>query len=52
MNWLIYISGWWFGGAFILRLIFGRKQPEIEHLSINILMWTMAWIWFCWRFIQ
>ena len=49
MNWLIYISGWFFGLFALVKL---DIADDFEEFIILCCMWTMAWIWICWRFIK
>jgi len=50
MNWLIYISGWVIGWAFFNGLI--QNGNDNFNVIVKIIVWTMVWIWICWRFIS
>lgn len=50
MNWLIYISGWFFGAYASSYYVADHSRNWTVWLTLT--MWTMAWVWFCWRFIQ
>lgn len=53
MNWLIYISGWILGLWVTDKISY--KSPlasEVMSNLIDTIVWTMAWVWICWRFIR
>jgi len=55
MNWLIYISGWFIGWAVWNGLINYTSKDKKEENAVTIVkltIWTMMWIWVCWRFIK
>lgn len=47
MNWLIYIAGWWWG----LALTNSFFHDDV-YMGFKLVIWTMTWVWFCWRFIS
>lgn len=49
MNWLIYIAGWFIGWGIFNALYKGVDTNAFT--IVKVVVWTMAWIWFCWRFI-
>jgi hypothetical protein len=55
MNWFIYISGWAIGWG-IFNALFDTRELEKKNedfaLVAKIAMWTMFWVWFCWKFIS
>lgn len=52
MNWLIYVSGWFFGIALGIRLGFPLEIDDTEDLITLCVSWTAMWIWICWKFIH
>lgn len=51
--WLIWISGWYWGLLIIIPATFMiqfRGQKTV--IVVNIVSWTMTWIWICWKFIR
>lgn len=56
LNWLLWIPGWFFGFAVVNRFVTGQKVKSGEEnnftLVLKIVMWTLTWIWICWRFIH
>lgn len=52
MNLLIYISGWFWGWAIVNHFIeLDKVAYNNSALYVKIVLWTMTWIWICWRFI-
>ena len=52
MNWLIYIAGWFLGWAIFNGLIRYTGKDENWVTAIKLVIWSMLWIWVCWRFIR
>jgi len=54
MNWLIYISGWFLGWVFFNGYVQFQGKDVNKNIVcvVKVLMWTMMWVWFCWRFIR
>ena len=50
MNFLLYIGGWWLGWAFFNGFVMSEKGDNFATM-LKVIIWTMLWIWFCWRFI-
>ena len=50
MNWLIYIAGWFWGWG-ITNAIFCPEDKSNFTLIFKIIIWSMTWIWICWKFI-
>jgi len=56
MNWLIYIAGFCFGWAIFNGLINADgflKYKGIDIATIvKLTIWSMMWVWICWKFIR
>lgn len=54
MNWLIYIAGWFWGLGLTNSWINWEHKKEQANffLCFKLILWTMTWIWICWRFIK
>ena len=51
MNWLLYISGWVFGWVVINTFVYPSNKDN-RVFVVKLIMWTMLWVWICWRFIR
>lgn len=54
MNWFIYIAGWVWGLGFVNANVIdpiGRMSRD-QFMIVKLILWTMTWIWICWRFIR
>lgn len=49
MNWLIYISGWYFGLAITTSLIIHKNKNV--GVFVTAFMWSIMWVWVCLKFI-
>lgn len=52
MNWLIYIAGWFWGWGITNVLMHGDEKHPDAMMTVKLIVWTMTWIWICWRFIR
>lgn len=52
MNWLIYISGWFWGYLILHININGRDLLRTSPKCFIDILWTMTWVWICWKFID
>jgi len=54
MNWLIYISGWFWGLGLVNAHVKyeTNKKNENFFMCVKLVLWTMTWIWVCWKFIR
>ena len=63
LNWLIWLPGWFFGFSLVDKFITIEAEQKKDILGlptwsaliaffIKLLLWTMAWIWIYWRFIN
>ena len=56
MNWLLYLSGWFWGLVITSSLCvnFYDNDDKIINRTFYIvfIFWTMLWIWICWRFVK
>ena len=52
MNWLIYIAGW-VGGWAIWNTLLSDGVNEKNYIFMSkLILWTMLWVWICWKFIK
>lgn len=51
MNWLLYIPGWFLGWALFNDFVLPRENYNDAILVVKLVIWTMLWVWICWKFI-
>ena len=54
MNWLIYISGWYWGYVIVNSMVKNTGNEKVDNalFVVTVSTWIMTWIWICWKFIR